>query len=101
LFNGKELNDSGRFVVTRDLNDLGKFKTPGLRNIFMTAPYMHNGMHKTLMDVINYYNEPDKFISNSINRDTLLAKPLGLTEQDKKDLEAFLITLTDAQFLKK
>lgn len=101
LFNGKELNDSGRFVVTRDLNDLGKFKTPGLRNIFMTAPYMHNGMHKTLMDVINYYNEPDKFVSNSVNRDSLLVKPLGLTEQDKKDLEAFLITLTDARFLKK
>jgi len=61
LFNGKDLNDSGRYVVTKDIKDLGKFKTPGLRNIAMTAPYMHNGMHKTLMDVINYYNEPDKF----------------------------------------
>lgn len=98
IFNGKELNDSGRFIVTRDLKDLGKFKTPGLRNIAMTAPYMHNGMHKTLMEVIEYYNTPDKFISNSINRDTLLAKPLGLTEQDKKDLEAFLLSLTDARF---
>jgi cytochrome c peroxidase len=62
---------------------------------------MHNGMHKTLMDVINYYNTPDKFVNNSINRDSLLAKPLGLTEQDKKDLEAFLVSLTDVQFLKK
>lgn len=101
LFNGKDLNDSGRFVVTRDLKDLGKFKTPGLRNIAITAPYMHNGMHKTLKEVIEYYNEPDKFVSNSVNRDTLLAKPLGLTEQDKKDLEAFLLSLTDARFLKK
>jgi cytochrome c peroxidase len=67
----------------------------------MTAPYMHNGMHKTLREVIDYYNEPDKFISNSVNRDTLLAKPLGLTEQEKKDLEAFLLSLTDARFLKK
>jgi cytochrome c peroxidase len=101
LFNGKDLNDSGRFVVTRNPNDIGRFKTPGLRNIAMTAPYMHNGMHKTLREVIDYYNEPDKFISNSINRDTLLAKPLGLTEQDKKDLEAFLLSLTDKRFLRK
>lgn len=101
LFNGKDLNDSGRFIVTRKVEDIGRFKVPGLRNIAMTAPYMHNGMHKTLMDVINYYNTPDKFISNSVNRDTLLAKPLGLTEQDKKDLLAFLVSLTDARFLKK
>lgn len=100
LFNGKDLNDSGRFVVTRKLSDLGKFKTPGLRNIEMTAPYMHNGMHKTLREVIDYYDEPDKFIKNSINRDTLLNKPLGLTETDKKDLENFLLSLTDRRFLK-
>jgi cytochrome c peroxidase len=101
LFNGKELNDSGRFVVTREPKDIGKFKTPGLRNIAMTAPYMHNGMHKTLREVIDYYNEPDKFISNSINRDSLLSKPLGLTETEKKDLENFLLSLTDARFLSK
>lgn len=101
IFNGKDLNDSGRFEVTRNPEDIGRFKTPGLRNIAMTAPYMHNGMHKTLREVIDYYNEPDKFISNSVNRDTLLAKPLGLTEQEKKDLEAFLLSLTDARFLKK
>ncbi len=101
LFNGKELNDSGRFMVTRKINDLGKFKTPGLRNISVTAPYMHNGMHKTLREVIDYYNEPDKFITNSINRDSLLKKPLGLTEAEKKDLENFLISLTDRKFKKK
>ena len=101
LFNGKDLNDSGRYVVTHDPKDIGRFKTPGLRNIAVTAPYMHNGMHKTLREVIDYYNEPDKFISNSVNRDTLLAKPLGLTEQEKQDLEAFLNSLTDARFLKK
>lgn len=100
LFNGKDLNDSGRFIVTRKLSDLGKFKTPGLRNISVTGPYMHNGMHKTLKEVINYYNEPDKFISNSINRDSLLNKPLNLTDREKLDLEAFLLSLTDKQFLK-
>lgn len=101
LFNGKDLNDSGRYVVTRKLTDLGKFKTPGLRNIAITAPYMHNGMHKTLREVIDYYDKPDAFVKNSINRDTLLNKPLGLTENEKKDLENFLLTLTDRRFNKK
>ena len=101
LFNGKELNDSGRFEITRNVEDIGRFKVPGLRNIVMTAPYMHNGMFKTLKEVIDYYNEPDKVISNSVNRDTSMAKPLGLTEQEKKDLEAFLLSLTDKRFLKK
>lgn len=101
LFNGKELNDSGRYKVSRKMEDIGRFKTPGLRNISMTAPYMHNGMHKTLREVIDYYNEPDKFVSNGINRDSLLNKPLGLTENEKKDLENFLLTLTDRRFTTK
>jgi cytochrome c peroxidase len=100
LYNGKDLNDKGRFDVSGNHRDLGKFKTPGLRNIAMTAPYMHNGMHKTLMDVINYYDEPDKFVGNSINRDTVI-KALGLTQTEKKDLESFLLSLTDERFLKK
>lgn len=100
LYNGKDLNDKGRFDISGKESDLGKFKTPGLRNIAITAPYMHNGMHKTLMEVIEYYNEPDKFVSNSINRDTVI-KPLGLTETEKKDLENFLLSLTDERFAKK
>lgn len=101
LYNGKNLNDKGRFDVTGNLADLGKFKTPGLRNIAMTSPYMHNGMHKTLKEVIQYYNTPDSFVPDAINRDTLLAKPLGLTESEINDLEAFLLTLTDDRFSKK
>ncbi|MGE0566496.1 MAG: cytochrome-c peroxidase [Bacteroidia bacterium] len=101
IYNGKDLNDKGRYNVTKKESDIGKFKTPGLRNIAMTAPYMHNGLHKTLREVIDYYNEPDKFISNSINRDTLLSKPLGLSEDEKKDLENFLLALTDDRFTKK
>jgi cytochrome c peroxidase len=100
LYNGKDLNDKGHFEVSGKESDLGKFKTPGLRNIAVTAPYMHNGMHKTLMEVIDYYNEPDKFVKNSINRDTLI-QPLGLTETEKKDLESFLLSLTDERFSKK
>lgn len=100
IYNGKDLNDEGRFAITKNKKDLGAFKTPGLRNIAQTAPYMHNGMHKTLKQVIDYYNEPDKFIPNSINRDTLLKKPLGLNEDEKKDLENFLLSLSDRRFTK-
>lgn len=101
LFNGKDLNDSGRYAVTRNPEDIGKFKTPGLRNLLVTGPYMHNGMFKTLREVIDYYDNPDKFVPNSINRDSLLAKPLGLSESEKIDLENFLMALTDRRFAKK
>lgn len=93
--------DVGRFAITNAKKDLGKFKTPGLRNSSVTAPYMHNGKFKTLMEVIDFYNDPDKFVKNAINRDTLLQKPLGLTPTEKKDLETFLLSLTDQQFIKK
>lgn len=98
LYNGKDLNDEGRKKISGKAEDLGAFKVPGLRNIAQTAPYMHNGMHKTLREVIDYYDEPDKFIANSINRDTLLKRPLGLTETEKKDLENFLVSLSDERF---
>ena len=101
LFNGDNLNDSGRYLITKKTEDIGKFKTPGLRNVLVTAPYMHNGMFKTLKEVIDYYDIPNKFVSNAINRDPLLSKPLNLSQQEKKDLETFLIALTDRRFLKK
>lgn len=101
LFNGKNYNDSGRYHITKDLNDIGKFKVPGLRNIAITAPYMHDGSLKTLREVIDYYNEPDRFVSNSHNRDSLLQQPLHLTENEKLDLEAFLHSLTDDRFVGK
>jgi cytochrome c peroxidase len=99
LFNGKNLNDSGRIIVSGRKEDLGKFKTPSLRNVSVTGPYMHNGMFKTLKQVIDFYNEPDKAVSNSINRDSLLAKPLGLTLKEKNELEMFLFSLTDQKFV--
>lgn len=98
LYNGAELNDPGRYQVTKRKTDLGKFKTPGLRNIALTAPYMHNGMFKTLEEVVDYYNDPARFVKNPINIDPLLQKPLGLTEQEKSDLVAFLHTLTDEKY---
>jgi cytochrome c peroxidase len=101
IYNGKKYNDSGRFKITGKASDEGRFKVPGLRNIAQTAPYMHNGMLKTLRDVIDYYDQPDKFINNPINRDSLLNKPLGLTEAEKTDLENFLRSLSDDRFTAK
>jgi len=99
LLDGVNDKDMGRFDFTKDSIDAGKFKVPALRNTAVTAPYMHDGSFKTLREVIEYYNEPDKLRPHGINRDTLLAKPLGLTERDMQDLEAFLKALTAPQFL--
>lgn len=101
LFNGKQHNDSGRYNITKNHEDIGKFKVPGLRNIAMTAPYMHDGSFKTLRAVIDYYDNPHAAMPDGINRDTVLAKPLGLTEMEKQDLEAFLHALTDDRFAEK
>ena len=100
LFNARNLNDSGRSLISGKKEDAGKFKTPGLRNVAITAPYMHNGMFKTLRQVIDFYNDPGKVVPNGINRDSLLARPLDLTAQEKKDIEAFLCSLTDKRFHK-
>ena len=59
---------------------------------------MHNGQFKTLKEVIDYYDRPDHFGLNSVGRDTLLLRPLQLTETEKEDLEAFLNALTDKRF---
>jgi cytochrome c peroxidase len=100
LYNAKDLNDAGLYNITKKQTDIGKFKTPGLRNIAVTAPYMHNGMFKTLEEVVEYYNNPGKIVSNSINIDDDLKQPLSLTEKEQKDLVAFLKTLTDKKYLK-
>lgn len=97
-FDGKRFNDSGRIVVTGKPEDLGRFKVPSLRNIAVTAPYMHDGISPTLENVIEFYNDAEKLIKNPINKDTALAKPLGLTIQEKSDLLAFLNSLTDKRF---
>lgn len=99
LYDGKNLKDVGRYKITRKKEDLGKFKTPGLRNIAVTAPYMHNGMFATLEEVVEYYNNPGAFIMNPINIDKRLSVPLGLTRQEKADLVAFLKTLTDKRYV--
>lgn len=95
LYDGVTLLDVGRYEVTKDSSDLGKFKTPGLRNVALTAPYMHNGMLETLEEVIDFYSNPYDFVKHPINMDTLMLEPLNLTPQQKTDLVNFLHSLTD------
>lgn len=100
LFNERDWNDEGRYEVTHDSSDRGKFRVPSLRNISVTAPYMHNGGFRSLSEVIDYYDDPTRFVKHAVGTDTLI-KPLHLSGQEKKDLEAFLETLTDDRFVKK
>ena len=100
LYDEIKYKDKGRYDISKDEKDLGSFKVPGLRNVAITAPYMHDGSFKTLREVIDYYDNPDRFVPHAINRDSLLNTPLMLTEEEKQDLEAFLHTLTAPQFLK-
>jgi len=87
--------DSGRERITLIPSDKGKFKTPSLRNIEVTAPYMHDGSMTTLEDVIEHFNQGGK---NHVNKDTLIS-PLNLTTQQKTDLVNFLKSLTDNTFI--
>lgn len=94
-------HDQGRFLVTGDPADLGAFKTPTLRNIALTAPYMHDGRFATLEEVIEHYNSG---VKHSASLDPIMTKPgketgLNLTPQQKADLVAFLHTFTDPVFL--
>ena len=87
--------DAGRGEVTGDRFDNGKFRVPTLRNAVFTAPYMHDGRFETLEEVIEHYNSGGHRIANT---DPLI-RPLGLTEQQKADLLAFLHTLNDTTVL--
>lgn len=99
-YDGVELLDKGRYEITKDSADLGKFKVPGLRNVALTAPYMHNGMMETLEEVVDYYSDPYKVVASPINMDTLMLTPLNFTDQEKADLVNFLHALTDVNMPK-
>ncbi|PTB95075.1 cytochrome-c peroxidase [Marivirga lumbricoides] len=90
----------GRFRITRDSSDLGKYKTPTLRNIALTAPYMHDGRFASLEEVLEHYNSGVKY---SGTLDALLqsgdAIGIAITEVEKKNLILFLNTLTDTNFI--
>ncbi len=91
--------DLGFGGVTGDSKDNGKFRTPSLRNLEFTAPYMHDGRFTTLEEVINHYSEG---LKNSPTIDPLMKKigqgGVQLSDKDKADLKAFLLTLSDSSF---
>ena len=93
-------SELGRFAVTDQFDDLGAFKTPSLRNVAVTPPYMHDGSLKTLHDVVTHYNlgglspgDPsvNAFLSGGI-------RPLNLTSAQIDDLVAFLEAMTSPNF---
>jgi cytochrome c peroxidase len=90
------LNDIGRMGITHNLSDSLKFKIPSLRNIEFTYPYMHDGRYKKLLEVINHYSST---IQPYTNLPPSLKKPIVLTSNEKVDIIAFLLTLTDHHFL--
>jgi cytochrome c peroxidase len=83
-------NDLGRFEVTKDIKDKHAFKTPGLRNVEQSAPYMHDGSLATLEEVVEFYNKGGE--RTDVRSD--LIKPLNMTASQKDDLVAFLRSLT-------
>jgi len=90
------LNDFGRMRVTGQSKDSLKFKVPTLRNIEFSYPYMHDGRFKKLHEVLDHYT---KGIQESPTLATPLQSPIVLTANEKVDLVAFLLTLTDREFL--
>jgi cytochrome c peroxidase len=88
--------DPGFGAVLRRPDGIGKFKTPGLRNVTQTAPYMHNGVFDTLEEVVEFYNEGGGTGRGlQVNGQDFRVTKLELTEQQKRDLVAFLKALDD------
>ena len=90
------LSELGRYTVTRQRNDLGAFKTPTLRDVELTSPYMHNGSLKTLIDVVQFYNRGGNANSHLDAR----MQPLQLTDVEINDLVEFMRALTSYDVLK-
>ncbi|MDB5976889.1 MAG: cytochrome-c peroxidase [Nevskia sp.] len=89
-----DMSELGRFIVSRKRGDIGAFKTEQLRNVGITAPYMHDGSLRTLWDVLDHYNkggETNPYLDGGI-------EPLNLSEDEINDVVAFLFTLTDTRF---
>jgi cytochrome c peroxidase len=95
------VNDKGRALITLNNGDLYKFKTPSLRNVANTAPYMHDGRFRTLMAVLDHYTNG---VQDSPTLDPRLRNGnttgIPLTVNEKNKLVAFMNTLTDETFLR-
>ncbi len=87
--------DPGRMRFTNDPGDSALFKVPTLRNIAVTAPYMHDGSLLSLHDVVEHYNSGGSIHGNK----SAFIRPLNLSQKEKNDLVSFLESLTDTEFL--
>jgi len=90
-----EFPDAGFGAFTGKRIDNGKFRVPTLRNVELTAPYMHDGRLATLEDVLEHYSSGGHYADNVDAN----IQPFPLTDQDKADLIAFLKTFTDTTFI--
>ncbi len=96
LAHSEDFSELGRFAVTREQVDIGAFKTPTLRDVELTSPYMHNGSLKTLIEVVQFYNRGGS--SNSyLDR---LMEPLHLSDNEVNDLVQFMRALTSDDVLR-
>jgi cytochrome c peroxidase len=89
-----DLSELGRFLVTKNVHDVGAFKTSTLRNVLVTPPYFHDGSQDTLWDVVDHYDKggvQNPFLDGGIQR-------LGLSESEIDDLVAFLASLTSDRY---
>ena len=87
--------DQGRFRIHHDSSDIGKFKIPSLRNISLTYPYMHDGSIGTLEEVLSHYSGGG---AGHFNQSDII-KPFIMSEAEKRDLIAFLRSLTDTSYM--
>ena len=90
------VSELGRYLLTQQRKDVGAFKTPTLRDIELTGPYMHNGSQKTLLDVVKFYSRGGEPNSNLDQR----MRALNLTDQEANDIVEFLRALTSDDVLR-
>jgi cytochrome c peroxidase len=89
------MSEVGRFLVTKQPHDIGAFRTMGLRDLFVTQPYFHDGSQATIWDTLDHYNKggvQNPFLDGGIT-------PLGLSEKQEDDLATFLLSLTSRRYM--
>lgn len=91
-----DLRDPGRYAITRNPADSFAFRVPSLRNVAFTYPYMHDGRFGKLRQVLDFYTDTVQPLRSS---DPRLTRPIRLSATEKKDVIAFLLTLSDTAFL--
>ena len=96
---GRRFEDLGRYHATAQVEDRGKFRTPSLRDLPFTGPWMHNGLFTNFTGILRMYNHGVTFNSSVRHRPgtpllSPLIQPLGMTDEEIDDLESFLVSLS-------